>query len=90
MVNNLEEEVKSLSHEDIDGMKMKICRLEVENTHLVNEDIHLQAFVHEFYEEVAPLKKENNRLLEEYQTLKEDCDALLLQLNKRDEIIKGL
>ena len=78
MVNDLEEEVKSLSHEDIDGLKMKICRLEVENTQLINEDTHLQAFVDEFYEEVAPLQKDNNRLLEEYQTLKEDCDALLL------------
>jgi FtsZ-binding cell division protein ZapB len=58
--------------------------LEESNTQLANEVSHLQAFVDELREEVAPLQEDNNCLFDEYQALKEYYDAILLQLTEKD------
>jgi predicted nuclease with TOPRIM domain len=60
------------------------------NTQPTREVSHLQAFVDELREEVAPLQEDNNQLFDEYQALKEDYDVILLQLTKKDETIQGM
>ena len=56
--------MKSLSCEDINGLKIKIGRMEVENVQLTNEATHLHAYVDELRDEVAPLQEDNNLLFE--------------------------
>lgn len=55
LVDDLEKEVKTLSHTENIVLKTNICRLEESNTQLANEVAHLQTFVDELREEVAPL-----------------------------------
>jgi chromosome segregation ATPase len=50
----------------------------------------LQASIDELREEVSPLQEDNNRLFDEYQALKEDYDAILLQLTEKDETLQSL
>jgi chromosome segregation ATPase len=50
----------------------------------------LQTSIDELREEVSPLQEDNNRLFDEYQELKEDYDAILLQLTKKDETLHNL
>jgi chromosome segregation ATPase len=89
LVNDLEKEVKNLSHTENVVLKTNICRLEESNTHLANKVSHLQAFVDELREEVAPLQEDNNHLFDEYQALKEDYDAILLQLLRRMRLFRA-
>jgi chromosome segregation ATPase len=90
LVDDLEKEVKNLSHTENVVLKKNICRLEESNTQLENEVAHLQASVDELCEEVAPLQEDNNPMFDEYKALKEDYDAILLQLTEKDETIQGL
>ena len=82
--------MKALSQSEIHVLRDNICTLEETNTQLANEVSHLHASIDELYEEVAPLQANNNRFFDEYQILKEDYDALLLELIEKDEIAQGL
>ena len=77
LIDDLEIEVKALSHNENVVLKEKICRLEEDNTQLANEVSHLHASVDELHEEVALLQANNNRLFDEYQAVKKDYDAFL-------------
>lgn len=43
-----------------------------------------------FVKKLLPLQADNNRLFDQSKALKKDCDALLLQLTKKDDTIRGL
>lgn len=88
--DDMVDEVKTLSHTELDALKQKISRLEAENSQLTVEAIHLQASIVELREEVVPLQEDNNRLFDAYQALKEDYESLLLQLTEKDKTIQDL
>ena len=90
LLNNLEDEVKSLSTTEDDALKGRICRVEDTNSQLTNEVVNLQDFVDELHAAVVYLQENDDRSFDEYQALKEAHDFLLLQLTEKDETIQGL
>jgi archaellum component FlaC len=64
LLEDLEEEVKSLPHTTV---STNVIQLMEENTQLTCEVSHLQASIDELREEVSPLQEDNNRLFDEYQ-----------------------
>jgi hypothetical protein len=87
LLEDLEEEVKSLPHTSL-GMEVNPVD---ENKCLVTQRFPTyKPLSMSFMKKLAPLQEDNNRLFDKYQALKEDYDAILLQLTMKDETIQDL
>lgn len=72
------EEVESLSDSKNDILKKKIYKLEEKNIQWVTEVDYLKASMEMLHEQATPLQEDNKILFDQYHTLKEDNNTLLL------------
>jgi predicted nuclease with TOPRIM domain len=90
LFDDMEKELKILSHIEKVILKKNLCRLEESNTQLGNEVSNLQASINEIRVEVSLLQEDKNHMFDEYKALKEEYYSVLLQLSEKDKTIQGL